>query len=467
VAARLRAPAAIGALALALWLAWGHGFANYDALYSLIWGRQMAHGHSPSFDVPLAPTPHPLANLVGLALAPFSPRAGQAVLVVVAFVSLGVVGWLVYALTAKWFGVAAGVLAALLFVTREPVLSYGARAYVDVPYLALVLGALLVVQRRRAPFALLAIAGLLRPEAWLFSAALLWWRWRENEFAWDLAALAACAPVLWLAGDLIATGDPLHSLTGTRHNVQTLGRRTGLHNVPLYLPRRIGEVVREPVLVGAAVGLGLTLRLMPRRARLPAAAGVLAVAAFCVLAAAGLPIITRYTFAIDSILVAFCGAGVFGWRLLPRGDPWRDRWVAAGVAILVLLAIFVPSQAHRLSRARDAIAFQDRVSDDLWSVAIPRCPNGGRLGVVNHRLVPEIALREDVAPGAVRAAPLPAGFLGTYVEPANARVARGFVLDPRDPSQRVEAPPRDLAPVGGDASWRILQRCTPPVRGGE
>jgi len=120
VAARLRAPAAIGALALALWLAWGHGFANYDALYSLIWGREMAHGHSPSFDVSLAPTPHPLANLVGLALAPFSPRAGQAVLVVVAFVSLGVVGWLVYALTAKWFGVAAGVLAALLFVTREP-----------------------------------------------------------------------------------------------------------------------------------------------------------------------------------------------------------------------------------------------------------------------------------------------------------------------------------------------------------
>src|SRR3954465_7330577 len=50
VAARLRAPVAIGALALALWLAWGHAFANYDALYSLIWGDQLAHGQAPSFD---------------------------------------------------------------------------------------------------------------------------------------------------------------------------------------------------------------------------------------------------------------------------------------------------------------------------------------------------------------------------------------------------------------------------------
>src|SRR5437868_6476050 len=73
--------------------------------------------------------------------------------------------------------IAAGALAALLFVTRVPVLSYGVRAYVDIPYLLLILGALLVESRRPragAPvLALLALAGLLRPEAWLFSA--LYW----------------------------------------------------------------------------------------------------------------------------------------------------------------------------------------------------------------------------------------------------------------------------------------------------
>src|SRR5207249_8584679 len=172
-------------------------------------------------------TPHPLANLPGLALAPFSPRTGEDVLVVVGFLALGAVGWLVYELGARWFGTAAGVLAAFLFLTREPVLSYGTRAYVDLPYLALVLGALLAVERRRAPFVLLALAGLLRPEAWLFSAALLWWRWRTGGWSRELAALAAAGPVLWLASDLVATGDALHSLRGTRENVATLGRRTG------------------------------------------------------------------------------------------------------------------------------------------------------------------------------------------------------------------------------------------------
>jgi biotin transporter BioY len=458
----------VGALALALWLLWGHGFANYDALYSLVWGRELADGHGPSFDVPLAPTPHPLANLAGLALSPFSPRASEDVLVVVAFLALGAVGWLVYALGARWFGAAAGVLAAVLFLTREPVLSYGTRAYVDLPYLALVLGALLVVERRRAPFALLALAGLLRPEAWLFSVALAGWRWwRDGTWSWELAALAAAAPVLWLLGDLAATGDPLHSLTGTRENVVTLGRKTGLANVPLYLPRRVGEVLREPVLAGAVVGAALTARFLPRRALLPAAAGALAVGAFVVLAAAGLPIITRYTFAVDAILVAFCAAGAFGWLALPDGHPWRMRWAALGVLVLVLQVAYAPAQARRLDRTRDAIALQDTIEDDLWTVALPLCPNGRRVGAVNHRLVPLLALRLDQAPGRIRAAPLPRGFLGTYVEPATPLTARAFVLDPRDPSQEVQAPPRGLATVAESTWWRVRQRCTPPVRGGE
>src|SRR4051812_22642652 len=107
--ARVRAPAAIGALAAALWLAWGHGFANYDTLYALLWGRQIGDGDSPSFDVSLAPTPHPLANLVGLLTAPLSPRGAETVVVVLAFLALGAVGWLVYELGARWFNPAAGV----------------------------------------------------------------------------------------------------------------------------------------------------------------------------------------------------------------------------------------------------------------------------------------------------------------------------------------------------------------------
>src|SRR3954447_497564 len=465
--ARVRVPAAIAALALALWLAWGHGFANYDTLYALVWGRQIGDGEAPSFDVSLAPTPHPLANLVGLLTAPLSPRGAEALLVVLAFVSLGAVTWLVYALGAKAFGPAAGVLAAAIIITREPVLSYGTRAYVDLWYLALVLGALLVVERERAPFVLLALAGLVRPEAWLFSAALLFWRVYEDEWSPGLVALAAAGPVLWLLSDLILTGEPLHSLTGTRENVKTLGRVTGLEHVPGTLPRRIGEVLREPVLAGAAIGGVLSLWRLRPRAIVLAAAGVLGVLAFCLLAAAGLPIITRYTFGVDAILAIFCGAGAFGWLALMPGDPWRTRWMFAGGAVLVLLVIYIPSQARRLDRTRDAIATQDRIEGDLWTVALPRCPNGGRIGVVNHRLVPQVALREDVDPAFIRPAPLPRGFLGTYVTPSTPRVAHDYVLDPRDPSRHVARPPRGLAPVAHNASWLVLQRCTPAVRGGE
>ena len=56
-----------------------------------------------------------------------------------------------YELGAHWFGAAAGVVAALLILTRIPVLSFGVRAYFDIPYVALVLGAILAEARGKDP----------------------------------------------------------------------------------------------------------------------------------------------------------------------------------------------------------------------------------------------------------------------------------------------------------------------------
>ena len=174
---------------------------------------------------------------------------------------------------------------------------------------------------------------------------------------------------------------------------------------------------------------------------------MLGVAAFCLLALGGLPIITRYAFGIAAILAIFCGAGAFGWLLLDRGDPWRRRWAVFGAVVLAVGIAFLPQQARRLDRTRDAIAFQQGVGDDLWTVPLPGCRG---LGAVNHRLVPTLALREDLDPGVIDAAPLAPGFRGRYVEPANRRVARGYVLDPRDPSQEVAATPRGFRPAAGE-----------------
>ena len=219
--ARLIALAWTAAAALVFWLVLGHGFVNYDTLYALVWGNDLAHGHLPDYDVPLAPTPHPLAIVVGIVLAPLgawsSPLhdGAEPWVVVLAFLSLGAVGYLIYRLGAEWFGRAAGVLAAVIFLTRIPVLSFGVRAYVDIP--------LPRARPGRAPagdaaaaggapvLVLLGLAGLIRPEAWLFSAAYLAWLWRggaERSELVRLGALAAAAPVLWLASDWAVTGDP-------------------------------------------------------------------------------------------------------------------------------------------------------------------------------------------------------------------------------------------------------------------
>src|SRR5438105_7784456 len=66
------AGSAIGALVFA-WF--GHAFLNYDTFYALVWGSDLAHGRTPQYSVPVAPTPHPLAELVGIALAPL--RSGS------------------------------------------------------------------------------------------------------------------------------------------------------------------------------------------------------------------------------------------------------------------------------------------------------------------------------------------------------------------------------------------------------
>ncbi len=164
-----------------LWVVSGVGFANYDTLYALTWGGQLARGETPQYGIPIAPTPHPLVEVLGVILSPLVPAAIEDVTVALGFLALSACGWVVYRLGSAWFGRAAGALAALILLTRVPVLSYGVRAYVDIPYLLLVLCAVLVESRHRRcaragrppVLVLLALAGLLRPEAWVFSG--LYW----------------------------------------------------------------------------------------------------------------------------------------------------------------------------------------------------------------------------------------------------------------------------------------------------
>jgi hypothetical protein len=472
--------AGLGALAALLWALTGTGLVNYDTLYSLVWGRELAEGRSPDLELPLAPTPHPLGTLLGLLFAPLSLASDAGVhgqsatelTLVLAFLALAALGWVTYALGATWFGPWAGVLAAAIILTRRPVLDFGARAYIDIPYLVLVLGALLVESRRSRAglpvLVLLAVAGLIRPEAWLFSAAY-WLYLALGERGADarrlagLAGVAAAAPLLWALSDLIVTGDALHSLSGTRDTARELGRITGLDDVPGTVPRRIGEILREPVLVGAAGGLVFAWLTLRDRARLAVIAAALGLTAFCVLAAAGLPILGRYLLLPATIGAILCGAGAFGWMALGDDERLRRPWAWFGVLTIVLLVVFVPPQVDRIDALRGALERQRQIQDDLRALVhqppglvSPRCLPAG---VPNHRPVPLLALWLDVPPERVPSLQRETITRGSYVRPATPAVARDYILDPRDLRRVVPPPPPGFRPAGGNRTWLVFERC--------
>ncbi len=489
-AARLAAPLTIAVGAVVLRVVAGVGFVNYDTLYALTWGGQLARAETPQYGIPIAPTPHPLVEVLGAISSPLGPRAIEGLTVALGFLALSACGWVVYRLGSVWFGRAAGAVAALILLTRVPVLSYGVRAYVDIPYLLLVLSALLVESRRRragAPvLVLLALAGLLRPEAWVFSG--LYWlylvgltpRWTRSsvgerslhtrEVAGSklatrrklagLTLLAAAAPLVWIASDWLITGHPLWSLTNTRHTAHTLDRVTGITNVPEYIPRRIGEILRPPALIGAALGGVLSLWWLPRRSLLIAVGGVLAIIVFALFAAFGLPIDTRYAFLAAAILCVFCGAGVFGWTHLPREDTRRRWWMAGGAVVLVALVAYTPSQYRTAHHELDALAHQQSIQNELLALVkdgaiTRRCEP---VGVPNHAPIPLLALYLETSPRNVRSAEASPITSGTYVDPASREVEEDYVLDPHDPHQPVNVPP-GFTEAYANRSWFVFEHC--------
>jgi hypothetical protein len=227
--------------------------------------------------------------------------------------------------------------------------------------------------------------------------------------------------------------------------------------VPLTVPRRLGEILREPGLLGAAAGGILVLAFMRKRAALPIAAGFASIAAFCVLAAAGLPILGRYLLLPAALLAVFCGAGVFGWLQLAPEDPWRRRWAAIGGVVLAAFVVFAPSQANRMSDLRASMGTQSEILGDLHDITDDfGCEP---VTVPNHRPVPHVALWTGIPPERIVSAQLQQPTSGVYVDPASERVLRNFTLDPRDPRKLTAKVPPGFERVAANRSWVLYARC--------
>jgi hypothetical protein len=235
-----------------------------------------------------------------------------------------------------------------------------------------------------------------------------------------------------------------------------LHRPRGIGHVPEIMPRRLGEILRLPVLVGGTAGFGLALYLKRRESLVPAALAVLGGVAFVALAIADLPLIGRYLFLPAVMLAIFFAFAALGWVGIEPG-ALRRRWALGGAALLVVLAAYTPANVSGLSHLRDGIQLRGRIEDDLRSLArsaagkptLERCST---VYVPNHRPVPILAWYLDRPPGDFPAAVGTVG-RGAFVAPANALVEHKFVLDPNDVRRAISTVPAGFRRVTANRSW--------------
>ncbi len=314
----------------------------FDAYGWLVWGHQTVHLN---LDLNAAPSWKPLPFLFTL---PYSLLPGDAALwlwmvtaVAGAFAGAVFAARIAYRLSAPAprYARAAGAVFAgvgvlgiagywhfVLIATSDPLMTTLCLAAIDAH----------MSGRRRLAWALLVLASLGRPEAWLVTAAYALWAWRADP-ALRIPVLAGLAaiPLLWFGIPTITSGNPLiagkieadstAALPGNRVT-GTLDGFTSLYELPMWIAALaavlLAAVRRERswiVLIGAAL-LWLLTEI-----------------AFALHGWAPSP---RYMFEPVAVLVVLVGAGIGRVLSVGRHRFALLRWaaVAAVAALLVTLA---------------------------------------------------------------------------------------------------------------------------------
>ncbi len=385
-------------------------YPNYDSYYSLLWGREVLDLQAPTFEGFRVPTEHPLAIVAGALLSLFGEHGDRLwVLMILAAYMWLVAG--VYRLGRIAFTPLVGALAAVLLLTRFDYAFLAARGYIDIPYMAMVVWAATLearTPRRGTPvLLLLALAGLLRPEAWVLAA--IYWCWLAIKATWRqrfvYALLAAIGPVLWAATDYAVTGDPLFSLHYTSTSAEELGRNLPLSQLPTAIPEFFAALIKLPILVASVAGLAIGILAAPRRAAAPGALFGAGVITFVLIGIAGASAIERYLAIAAVALLVFAAVAFGGFTLLEPGRL-RRAWMLLSIAVIVF---GVGYTATRLNLARfDAeLSFRGAAHDDLAEVlgdqnvrAGLRC---GPLTTPSHKLVPDVRWIADLPYEKVRA----------------------------------------------------------------
>ena len=171
------------ALSWSRYFVWVFTYPNYDSYYSLLWGREILHGHLPRLrGLPRTRPSIPSGSLFGNAARAAGPRrrrpsdgARDDRLVF-----RGAGGRHVPPRGRLCFTPFVGALAAFLVLTRFDFPSLAVRAYIDVPFMATIVWAAALEafapppRDDRVPCSWRQ-TGLMRPEAWILSGVYFLW----------------------------------------------------------------------------------------------------------------------------------------------------------------------------------------------------------------------------------------------------------------------------------------------------
>ncbi|MGI8558058.1 MAG: hypothetical protein ACR2ND_07085 [Solirubrobacteraceae bacterium] len=435
----------------------------YDSYYSLIWGREALHLHALSFHVYRAPTEHPAAIAFGGLLSLAGNHADR-LLVGATIGSFMVLSAGLYRLARLAFTPIVGALAVVLLITRFNLSFLAVRGYVDIPYLAVVVWAAALEAerpRRGLPvFALLFVAELLRPEAWLLGGLYFLWcayaaPWRER---FRFAAITAAGPLIWASVDLVETGDPLFSLHSTSGLAATLGRSKGLGAVPTATWQYLVRLDKLPVIVAAIAGLLICVSLVPKRVRMPGILLAVGLGTFVLIGAAGLSVIDRYLLVPSLMVIVFGAAGLGGWTMLAAGGRLRRAWASAA-ALLLAYGVLAAVSTVSVQKIQTELGFRGDSHTALAAILSNRRVRSGLrcgpLSVPNHKLVPDARWELHRGPAGVIArsdarlqaqhghiALLGRTMRGVALYPTGLAVERQALVDTSDD-------PRDQVPLAG------------------
>lgn len=452
-------------------------YPNYDSYYQLLWGQQISQGHLPDYNVFRSPTPHPLAELLGLALAPFGLAADRLWVLITLVVWVGLL-YAIYRFTKHLLGTLVAAVAVLVMLTRTDLEFFALRGVVDIWFLFLVFAAAAIevrTPRRGWPvMVLLALAGLMRPEAWVLSGAYVLWLLPEKGIRgiWPYVLLAASAPVVWVGWDWIVTGKPLYSLSSTRETAGAFGRNRGFVEAVKLVPDYVGA--NEKIVNDAVGGLGMVtaLVLLRRRAFIPLGMMLVGVATFLAIAAAGLSVIPRYL-AVPSILFNLGVAAAFtGWTLMY--EPRRLHRALVALALLSLLVVGWRARPYDkdFRKLHGQESFVKGQHTNLKAIlddpkVVPLLATCAPITVPTHSAIPVIRFETGLPKDALQASiaqprPPDHGLLlignSFNFEPSAARSTSG-VSERSARKWWSNYPLSTFKLVSGNAYWRVFKNC--------